>query len=124
MSKKTSTINLFGFETLKLKIRRLKLWKPTVVLVLLALLLLAIVSTVTIIIQEGTGSVRFVSVPDFSKIYQFGSVRFGHLHFPVRRGSACAFRPRRGSVRFGSVRFRVLFRLRSVSIISIFEFSI
>ena len=28
--KKISTINLFGFETLKLKIRRLKLWKPTV----------------------------------------------------------------------------------------------
>ena len=28
--KKASTINLFGFETLKLKIRRLKLWKPTV----------------------------------------------------------------------------------------------
>ena len=28
---KTSTINLFGFETLKLKIRRLKLWKPTVI---------------------------------------------------------------------------------------------
>ena len=27
--KKTSTTNLFGFETLKLKIRRLKLWKPT-----------------------------------------------------------------------------------------------
>ena len=27
--KQTSTINLFGFETLKLKIRRLKLWKPT-----------------------------------------------------------------------------------------------
>ena len=27
--KKTSTINLFGFETLKLKVRRLKLWKPT-----------------------------------------------------------------------------------------------
>ena len=26
----TSRINLFGFETLKLKIRRLKLWKPTV----------------------------------------------------------------------------------------------
>ena len=26
----TSTIYLFGFETLKLKIRRLKLWKPTV----------------------------------------------------------------------------------------------
>ena len=28
--KKTFTINLFGFETLQLKIRRLKLWKPTV----------------------------------------------------------------------------------------------
>ena len=28
--KKASTINLFGFETLKLKIRRLKLWKPTI----------------------------------------------------------------------------------------------
>ena len=28
--KNTSTINLCGFETLKLKIRRLKLWKPTV----------------------------------------------------------------------------------------------
>ena len=30
VSKKRITINLFGFETLKLKIRRLKLWKPTV----------------------------------------------------------------------------------------------
>ena len=30
VSKKTSTTNLLGFETLKLKIRRLKLWKPTV----------------------------------------------------------------------------------------------
>ena len=29
VSKKTSTTNLFGFETLKLKIRRLKLWNPT-----------------------------------------------------------------------------------------------
>ena len=28
--KKTSTIDSLGFETLKLKIRRLKLWKPTV----------------------------------------------------------------------------------------------
>ena len=27
--KKTSTMNLLGFETLELKIRRLKLWKPT-----------------------------------------------------------------------------------------------
>ena len=32
VSTKTSTVDLFGFETLKLKIRRLKLWKPTVVL--------------------------------------------------------------------------------------------
>ena len=32
--KKTSTLNLFGFETLKLKIRRLKLWKPTVPVVI------------------------------------------------------------------------------------------
>ena len=29
---KTSTMNLFGFETLKLTIRRLKLWKPTVLM--------------------------------------------------------------------------------------------
>ena len=28
--KKTFTINLFGFETLKLKTRKLKIWKPTV----------------------------------------------------------------------------------------------
>ena len=35
---------------------------------------------------------------------RFGSVRFGKCHFPVRRGSACVFRTRRGSVRFGSVR--------------------
>ena len=60
--------------------------------------------------KEGTGLVRFVWVPDFSKIIRFGSVRFGQLHFPVRRGSACVFRTRRGSVRFGSVRFRVRFR--------------
>ena len=30
VSKQTSTMNLFGLETLTLKIRRLKLWKPTV----------------------------------------------------------------------------------------------
>ena len=29
-AKKASTINLFGFEIFKLKVRRLKLWKPTV----------------------------------------------------------------------------------------------
>ena len=60
--------------------------------------------------QEGTDSVRFVLVPDFSKIHRFRSVRFGQLFVPVRRGSACVFRRRRGSVRFGSVRFRVRFR--------------
>ena len=41
---------------------------------------------------------------------RFGSVRFGKCFFPVRRGSACVFRTRRGSVRFGAVRFRVRFR--------------
>ena len=74
-------------------------------------------------IQEGTGSVRFVSVPDFSKnprlfgsirfgSVRFGSVRFGKLYFPIRRGSACVFWTRRGSVdpvRFGSVLLLVRF---------------
>ena len=54
--------------------------------------------------------VRFGSVPDFSTIHRFGSVRFGQFVFPFRRDSACVFRTRRGSVRFGSVRFRVRFR--------------
>ena len=58
---------------------------------------------------------RFDSVPDFSTIYwfcsvRFGSVRFGKLNFPVRRGSAFVFRARRGSVRLKSVCFRVRFR--------------
>ena len=53
---------------------------------------------------------EIVSVPDFSKIHWFGSIRFGQLSFPLRRGSACVFRTRRGSVRFGSVRFRLQFR--------------
>ena len=80
-------------------------------------------------LQEGTGSVRFVSVPDFSKIHRFGSVRFGSenifpgstrfgLRFsdaswlgPVRFGSVPCPVPASsriklfGSVRFGSVRF-------------------
>ena len=42
-------------------------------------------------------------------LHCFGSVLFGQIVFPVRRGSACVFRTRRGSVRFGSVRFRVRF---------------
>ena len=69
--------------------------------------------------QEGTGSVRFVSVPDFR--FERSSVRFGYvceLRFPVRLDSACVFGTRRsvpeihGSVRFGSVRFG---RIGSVS---------
>ena len=59
-------------------------------------------------VQERTGSVRFVSVPYFLKSHRFDSVRTNI--FPVRRGSACVFRRRFGSVRFGSVRFRVRFR--------------
>ena len=35
---------------------------------------------------------------------------FRKMSFPVRRCSPCVFRTRRGSVRFGSVRFRVRFR--------------
>ena len=38
--------------------------------------------------QEGAGSVRFVSVPDFEKIERFGSVRpvrFGYLFLPARQ---------------------------------------
>ena len=55
--------------------------------------------------------VRFdsVSVPDFSRIHRFGSVRFGKLHFQIGRGSARIFRTRRGLVRFVSVRFFVRF---------------
>ena len=54
--------------------------------------------------------VRFGSVPDFSTINRFGSVRFGNLIFPVPSGSACVFRTLPGSVRFDSVRFRIRFR--------------
>ena len=52
--------------------------------------------------REGTGSVRFVSLPYFSKIYCFGSDRFGNCFCPVRCSSACAFWTRHGSVWFGS----------------------
>ena len=45
----------------------------------------------------------------FSKNRLFGSVRFGKSFFPVRCDSACVFRTRRGSVRFGSVGFHVRF---------------
>ena len=41
--------------------------------------------------QEGTGLVRFVSVPLLSKTHRFGVVRFGKQLFLVRRGSACVF---------------------------------
>ena len=85
--------------------------------------------------QSGTGSVRFVLVPDFSKINRFGSVRFGSvrkLFFPgstrfgLRFSDAAWLGPVRFglfprpvpagsritwfvSVRFGSVRFGFLF---------------
>ena len=57
--------------------------------------------------QEGAGSVRFVSVPDFSKVHRFGSVRFGSDNSvsrfdtvrPALFGRVVA---RSGSVRFGS----------------------
>ena len=52
--------------------------------------------------QEGTGSVRFVSVRFVLKIKRFGSVRFGNKHFP-------------GSTRFGQRFFaRVVARFGSV----------
>ena len=54
------------------------------------------------------GSIRFGS--EFSKFHRFGSVRFGNWNFQVPRGSARVFRTRRGSVRFGSIRFRARFR--------------
>ena len=44
-----------------------------------------IVKSMIWLIQEGTGSVRF-----------------GKIRFPVRRGSACVFRAHRGLIRFGS----------------------
>ena len=58
--------------------------------------------------QEGARSVQFVAVADFSKIYRFGSVRFGSENYLSRFD---AIRPaffgrvvaRSGSVRFGSV---------------------
>ena len=58
------------------------------------------------VFQEGAGRFdlfRFRTVRNM-----IGSVR--NVNFPGRRGSACAFRTRRGSVRFGSVCFHVRFR--------------
>ena len=55
--------------------------------------------------QEGTGSVRFVSVPDFSQMF-IGPVRFGSVPRPVPAGSEIK---RFGSGRFGRVRFGLLF---------------
>ena len=55
-----------------------------------------------------SGSVRFGLVR--TNIHRFGSVWFGKIVFPFRRGLACVFRMRRGSVRFGSVRFGFRFR--------------
>ena len=57
-------------------------------------------------VQEGAGSVRFVSVPILSRINGFGSVRFGKNLLPVGCGSV--LRPvlaGSGIKRFRSVRF-------------------
>ena len=48
-------------------------------------------------------SFRFRTFRKFIDSVRFGSVRVGKLLFLVRCGSACVFRIRRGSVRFGSV---------------------
>ena len=45
--------------------------------------------------------------------HRFGSLRFEKIIVPVRCGSACVFRTRSDSVRFGSVRFRVRFPIPS-----------
>ena len=51
------------------------------------------------------GSIRFGSGLFENSSVRFGSIRFGSekIIFPIWRGSACVFRTRRGSVRFGSV---------------------
>ena len=54
------------------------------------------------------GSIRFGSGPFDKSSVRSGLVR--KIKFLVRRGSACVFRTRRGSVWFGSVRFCVRFR--------------
>ena len=46
--------------------------------------------------------VRFDSLWFRTFLKLIGSVRCGKIVVPVRRGSACVFRTRRGSVRFGS----------------------
>ena len=70
--KKTSTINLFGFETLKLKIRRLKLWKPTVANRLYLSISLSI-------------SIPSISIPVYISVYVHG-----------QRSHAAGARARRG----------------------------
>ena len=68
--KKTSTITFFGFETLKSKIRRLKLWKPTVlrregdgraaiIRYMLLFDIITIITTIIIIITIITTIVRY-----------------------------------------------------------------
>ena len=61
---------------------------------------------------EGTCSVRFFWVPDNSKINRFGSVPFGSDNYCSRFDAVqpAFLRTRRGSVRFGSIRFRVRFQ--------------
>ena len=66
-------------------------------------------STMPIAGRNRFGSIRFGSGL-FEKRNRVGSLRFGQLFVPVRRSSAHVFRTRRGSVRSGSVCFRVRFR--------------
>ena len=61
--------------------------------------------------QEGTASVRFDSFQFCTVRQLIGSAWFASvINFPVRHDTACVFRTHSGSVRFGSVRFRVRFR--------------
>ena len=52
--------------------------------------------------REGTGSVRFVSVPDFSNTYRFGSVRKNNILGSTRFGLRFWDSSWLGLVRFGS----------------------
>ena len=58
--------------------------------------------------QEGTGSVRFVSVPDFSTIHRLGSVRTIICSGSTRFGPRFSDASWVGPVRFGSFRRLVL----------------
>ena len=68
--------------------------------------------------QEGAGSARFVSVPDFSRINRFGSVRFRNKYVSrfdtVRPAFFGCVVARSGSVRFVSAHGYVQFQNQTV----------